>query len=122
LALAALGCGRQGPAVGNVKGDVTYQGKRLTSGRIAFHPQSGGEPNVGAISRSGTYVMNEIPAGSYRVTIKTPNPPPAGKPPIALPGRPAPVYIPDQYADAASSNLTVEVKVGKTEHYDIELP
>jgi hypothetical protein len=74
--LAPVGCGRSGPEMARVTGKVTYQGKPVPKGTIAFIPVAGtGRNATGAIAPDGTYTLQtEDPndgaqLGEYRVTI-----------------------------------------------------
>jgi hypothetical protein len=74
--LALLGCGRSGPEMARVTGKVTYQGKPVPKGTIAFIAVDSHARNAtGAIAPDGTYrLQTEEPndgaqLGEYRVTV-----------------------------------------------------
>jgi hypothetical protein len=73
--LAPLGCGRAGPEMARVTGKVTYQGKPVPKGTIAFIPVADGRNATGALAPDGTYrLQTEEPndgaqLGEYKVTI-----------------------------------------------------
>lgn len=95
--LLAPGCGRQ---LGTVTGKVTFDGKPVTGGSVAFLPLSKGpdgkgvRPASGAIQAGGEYhlssfVANDgVAAGKYRITY---SPPVMEYPPgVYTPGKPPP--------------------------------
>ena len=73
LGMLLTGCGG-GPRLGKVSGRVTFNGKRVPTGTIMFHPDAG-PAAVGAIGPDGTYTLTTIKpgdgavVGSHRVTI-----------------------------------------------------
>jgi hypothetical protein len=81
----------------SVKGTITVDGQPLPSGRILFHLGDG--QFVGAkIKKDGTFKMERVPAGKYKVTVEA-----AVGDKIVLPAR---------YAAEDKSELQVEVKKG----------
>src|SRR5262245_32160157 len=78
--LAVGGCSK-GPSVYRVKGIVKYQGKPLTTGKVAFHHTDQKSPLVkGDIGADGTFQLttsrpNDGAApGDYRVTVTSMTP------------------------------------------------
>jgi hypothetical protein len=125
ILLTGGGCGKKGPAVGNVRGVISYQGKSLTTGKIAFYPVEGGEPLVAPIGFKGNYQINEMPVGNYKVAIKTPPAPGKGVLPKgigSLPPRFAnPLPIPEIFADPDRSGLTLTIDEGDLSHnFDLQ--
>jgi hypothetical protein len=127
--LASAGDDKPVPA-GSVEGTVTFEGKPLPGGTVAFHPAKG-KPVVGVLRADGTYAIKTIPPGKYRVTIETdsakPRPkdkaPPKDKdtPKTEPPGDAARyVPIPRLYGDANTTPLIVEVPADK-QTFDINL-
>jgi hypothetical protein len=101
LTLAAVfACGRGARAaddLASVSGTITLDGKPLTSGRIFFH--LGGGQFVGAKTKEdGTFKMERVPAGTYKVTVE------------ASVG--AKAVVPARYSAEDKSEIQVEVKKG----------
>jgi len=78
LAWAVLflsGCGPAAPLLVDVRGSVTFDGKPLPRGQIAFVPDGPGQPGLGYLSPDGTYRLMShggrrgILPGNYRVSI-----------------------------------------------------
>ena len=70
LALSAFGCGgRTGkPAMGQVHGVVSFEGKPLDKGRVTFTPEngdgtSGGNGAMGMIGSDGSYTLTTFDTG-----------------------------------------------------------
>lgn len=128
------GCGG-GPYTATVSGKVTYRGKPLEDGWVAFvHPD--GRFAKAMIQPDGTYSSPEVPGGQVKVTvISEPTPPPL-PPGARLPGGtrvpPNPTYmeavkkalnharIPDKYRNPDSSGLSLTVNRGSNQ-FDIPL-
>jgi hypothetical protein len=69
---AVVGCGKRNEA--SIHGNVTLDGKPLTTGNVSFHPVAGGPVAYGTIQSDGTYKIftgsvSGLPAGEYRVTV-----------------------------------------------------
>jgi len=79
---------------GDVTGKVSFQGKPLTEGTVAFVPEKGNAVS-GKIGADGTYKVANVPAGSYVVVITDTK-----------------GALPASYGDAKTSKLKVEVKKG----------
>jgi hypothetical protein len=79
LAYAGSGCGAIGsgkvPDLIPVKGKVTFKGKPLTKGTVAFEPDGFGRPARGELQSDGTFVLSTLKegdgvvAGEHRVSI-----------------------------------------------------
>ena len=96
----ALTCGPRAAAaddLASVKGTITLDGKPLPSGRILFHLGDG--QFIGAkIKDDGTFKMERVPTGKYKVTVES-----------AVQGK---SVLPARYAADDKSELQVEVKKG----------
>ncbi len=125
---AGAGCGPKHPQTAPVSGRVTYQGRPLTTGRIAFQPEQG-RPAIGDIGPDGTYRLTTFEPGDgalpghYRVTVEsmrvtgTVAPPPKSLAEEgrskSRQGRHAVEWLaPEKYARLPSTPLTAEVKPG----------
>jgi hypothetical protein len=113
LALLAMsGCGGSGYQVATVKGKVTCKGQPVKGGSITFSPKSDektpGKAAEGRLDENGEFVLSTYGkkdgavVGKHRVVIAFDDP--YTKQPCSVP--------PD---------LTVEVKGGEENHFDIEL-
>lgn len=78
LAWAVLflsGCGPAAPSLVDVRGSVSFNGKPLKIGQIAFVPDGLGQPGLGYLSPDGTYRLmshggrHGVLPGTYRVSI-----------------------------------------------------
>jgi serine/threonine protein kinase len=112
-----------------VVGTVKYNGQPLSSGIVTFH----GDPRTTAatIQADGTYLVEGLVPGNYKVTVRedrpeVPGPPgkkdkaggPGGGPPGEAP--PKRVLLPAKYGEAATTPLSVQVQPGKNT-FDLEL-
>ncbi len=120
LLFAFVGCGG---TQGRVSGHVTLDGQPLTKGDISFAPAGEGVAATGQINSRGNYSLMvgtsaDIPPGSYRVTVV------AVEPVAPTPENPEPLpnlLTPKKYGNAATSDLTAEVKVGSnTFNFDLK--
>lgn len=124
LVLAATGCSYQQPVeLTPVQGKITVAGKPLSAGRVVFVPESGlGGEGRGAVDAQGVYQVTldgapkektGMPPGRYNVLVFAIKPSNEMKPPewLASP----------KYADAKTSQLSVEVKAGGTDSFDLKL-
>lgn len=68
--LVLLGCGGN-KSGGEISGTVTYQGKPLAEGTVAFHPVSGKETFGTQIEEDGSYRISNVPPGDMKVTVET---------------------------------------------------
>lgn len=58
LAVGLVGCGQDsGPALANVTGTVTLDGKPLPDAAVTFYPADGGRPSQGFTDESGKYTL-----------------------------------------------------------------
>jgi hypothetical protein len=127
LLAAVTGCGTKT----NVKGTITYQGKTLDGGQVAFHA-SDGKPYSSAIKADGSYEIVNCPPGEVKITIDTPKqtgamqgmdpskmsmPPKDMKPPenVNAPKWPT-VIVPDVFKVPESTDLKYTVTSGDQSH------
>jgi hypothetical protein len=118
LAVSTLaGCGRGGPEMARVSGKVTYQGKPVVKGTIAFLPVApGGRAATGEIGPDGSYrVQTEEPndgaqLGEYRVTISAHDEPVLDYTP-RVPVQPK-LLVPAQFENPETSGLKKTVERG----------
>jgi hypothetical protein len=89
-------------ATASVQGKVTYNGQPLPGGTIAFHPEKG-KPVEGKIIADGTYSADKAPVGTMRVTVKAKG-----------------ARLPQKYAFADKSGISVEIKKGRN-NIDVDL-
>lgn len=128
--LAALGVGGAVPTpaadptdeTGTITGRVTFRGKPLPGGTVAFHPVRG-KPIVGKLKPDGSYAVKGVPVGRVRVTVETESVRPRPRVPSSIPpgsADPPPkrddaskyVRIPEKYAKPETSALTYVVQAG----------
>lgn len=110
--LMLAGCGRAGPALLPVEGEVTYQGQPLKTGSLVFHPDAAKGNNSpltpsGTIGPDGRYKLFTqeragAPPGWYKVGIVAQEAPPND--PYAMRS-----LIPPRYADPQTSGIAIEV-------------
>lgn len=67
--LLALALGCAGAGTGDVSGTVTYDGKPVEQGAIAFVPADGKGPTAGATITDGKYTASKVPVGTAKVSI-----------------------------------------------------
>ncbi len=136
--LAAAGCGK---STGSLTGTVTYKGNPVTGGLMLF-VDAQGKSFPGSLNPAGNYNCPDLPPGDYIVTINTSlmkpvDPGQSTKEMIAKQGQDQSqtklpesmtkdlakvkemgsktgqyVAIPDKYANAKTSGLTVKVEAG----------
>lgn len=125
---ALAGCGKEGPPLAKVGGQVTLSGKPVTSGIVIFQSEDGLINVMDDIDGQGNYELKThdaagIPPGKYKVSLK-PAAPVLDTPPLADDGLRNPVQldktINQRYYDAATSGLIVDVTLEKTQ-YDLQL-
>jgi hypothetical protein len=107
LVIITSGCSRP---VGSITGKVTYKGAPLKGGGISFASTEGLPTVSGNIKEDGTYIIDEIKGGSYKICIDTsflkpasgpgPSTGPGGKktgPPKGMGAPPPDANIPEGY-------------------------
>ena len=107
------GCNR-GPAMGEIRGHVTLDGKPVEDGSIRLIPVDGNAPTGSGPVKAGDFSLR-LPLSTYRVEISWPQEPPGGIPKDKFSQA---VYtiaelIPERYNK--QSELTLEVKKGLNE-------
>ncbi|MBN9120713.1 MAG: hypothetical protein J0I06_16450, partial [Planctomycetes bacterium] len=82
LLVPLSGCGG---GIGNVSGEVKFNGQPLQNGRVTFVCSGGAKPALSAEIKDGRYAIANVPAGPVEVTVETFNlradPVPGGPPP-----------------------------------------
>lgn len=99
----------------SVAGKVTFKGKPLPRGAVAFYSDDGSAYSM-PLAADGTYKL-ALPAGAYRLAVVVPAPKPAD--PMDPKGEPI-VVIPKKYQSPETSGLTYKVIAGK-QTFDIDL-
>ena len=132
-----LGCGPSRPETATVTGKITFQGKPVPEGTIIFYPENGRSAS-GRIQADGTYTLTTFEKGdgailgNHTVTIEAVRFPQGAQPKsleeeIAMGKKTKsqntnPVwFVPQQYADQTTSNLTAKVTSGSNT-IDFKLP
>lgn len=120
------GCG---PSKGTVSGKVTHKGKPVVWGSVSLIA-SDGVQYVGQITPEGTYTIPNVPSGSVKICVSSPNPDVSARGPGAAGdggGDPTPkpkagawFALPEQYNDPQKSGLTGTVRGDTT--IDVDLP
>jgi hypothetical protein len=134
LCMALSGCGRGRPATATVGGRVTYRGKPVPSGRIAFQPEEG-RLAMGTLGPDGSYTLTTFQPGDgallgkHRVTIEATQQigggplPKSRKEEFRMGLGSSPVIewlVPEKYSRLATSPLKAEVKRGSnTINFDL---
>src|SRR5262245_41693700 len=99
------GCGGSSGGI-DVSGNITYRGKPVGEGDIAFFPASGNP--IGALVDSGGNYEVALPPGEYRVIIGKSNPfPPGWK--EGDPQPPPKDPLPPKYAEPTTTELKATV-------------
>ncbi len=115
------GCGDSGPELGQVTGQVTLDGKPLTSGTVTTVPLKGRGAR-GAIDSEGYFTLESGDLGSgavvgtHRVAV------------IAVeetawqgPETPKKLLVPQRYTNSDTSRLQIEVKPGSNDGVKLQL-
>ena len=112
--LSLAGC--TGGGIGNVSGEVKFNGELLPTGRITFVCKAGNQPAISSNIVDGRFEIRGIPVGPVDVTVETFNlrsdPVAGGPPPPPVPKGYKFVRIPARYGSVQESNLGFEVKRG----------
>lgn len=131
LGLSAVGCNSSKlPATVQIQGKVTWQGKPLSAGSVAFNPvalstDKPSRPAVGDLSADGVYRLSSfrpndgVMPGEYHVTVDSCS----SRPTAEDPNSPLISRIPRHYADPEKSGLTflVPADAHGPLTYDIDL-
>lgn len=119
ILLLLAGCGSSNLV--SVTGEVTVDGKPLTSGVVTFHPKAAGPVGVANIQSDGSFTAKTgnatgIPPGDYVVTVvatEVEEPTPENP-------EPQPKYLaPEKYGDKSTSGLNYTIEGG--EHLKLDL-
>ena len=127
LATLLLGCGAGDPQRVVVSGNVTYQGQPVRNGRIRFLPVQGTQcPVTGGTISGGRYVVDRkggVPAGTYRVEIRTVSAARRDQTSMEDDDHPAPdeTSIPAKYNENSQLRILIEPD-GATITKDFHLP
>jgi hypothetical protein len=135
LAVVCLlaGCGKR---FGSVSGNVTYKGKALNMGTVAFIPEAkGAEVATGEIDKDGKYSVPKVLVGKCKVTVSTPTALPRvpgaggrmmdaskmgggkeGTAKVAGTAETPAVKVPDKFSQPDTTTLTAELKEGSNTH------
>ncbi|CAN5541294.1 hypothetical protein BH11PLA2_BH11PLA2_28050 [soil metagenome] len=125
--IPVLGCGSK---TGSLKGAVTYLGKPVVIGIVTATGEGGVAPVGAEIQPDGTYLIAEMPTGTYLLSVVSPDPEeqarlasklresgrkPANAPATTTP-KPVPGWIelPARFANPDTADFKVEVN-GPTE-------
>ena len=108
--ISGPGCNDNSPSVVPVRGKVLLDGEPLTSGSVLTTPAAGRGAR-GAIESDGTFELSTYGNGDgalpgTHMAAVVARAPSAGNGPEAPPGK---LLTPKKYADALTSNLTIEV-------------
>lgn len=68
IASAQAGC-NQGPAVGNVTGEVTFDGQPVKDGHVLFTPLDGSGQTGGGSIHEGKLEAQNVPVGKMKVEL-----------------------------------------------------
>lgn len=68
ISLLHAGC-NQGPAVGTITGDVTFDGQPVKDGHILFTPLDGNGQTGGGPLREGKFKAEKVPVGKMKVEL-----------------------------------------------------
>jgi len=98
-------------ASAEVKGSITFNGKSVAGGTITLVPakDSSVKPIAADVKEDGTYLLEKVPAGEYKVKVA----PPVGQ-------EKAKGAVPAKYRSDETSSLKVTVSKGRNA-YDVEL-
>lgn len=117
LLCCTVGCNDASQGV-SIQGQVSYQGKPISSGALLFFPTKG-RPTPAVISQDGSYTC-QLPPEKYRVTVTIGVHLPAGwKEGDRIPA-PDPL-LPPRYSSRVKTPLSVTVVDGQSEPVDFSL-
>ncbi len=121
--LPLAGCNSAKPT-GDVTGKVTLDGMPMPGGKVALIPDTPpgpGEPTeYGGIIRNGTYKIEHVPLGGYKITVITVEPRSTIKGGKAVEIYGPYVQIPAKYGDKGQSGFSITVQKGAQEK-DLQL-
>jgi hypothetical protein len=117
-----VGCSG-GPATGEVSGTVTYDGKAVPFGSIAFYPADGKGPSTGGTITDGKYSVSKVPVGTMKVRISGAKDMKEQK--MSYDEKAPPVFtsselLPPKYSDDKATELKYDVQAGvQTKNFDL---
>jgi hypothetical protein len=115
LAATALTSGCGGPALGEVSGTISYDGKIVEQGSISFIPADGSGPSTGGAITEGKFAVQKVPVGTAKVVIsgtKVTGKKQMFKDPNSPFVQTSEEYLPAKYNDPSKTELSYEVKSG----------
>src|SRR5262245_7756326 len=118
-ALALSGCSKSGPTRVNVKGTVSHNGQRLSSGMLQFTGASGFSAAV--IQPDGTFTITDVLTEEVKVSVMD-TPQSSGSSSLektAAPQRP-PVQLPEKFRHPEQSGVKYTI-TEQTKELDIDL-
>jgi hypothetical protein len=120
IAMLAAACGPSGPVKVTVKGNVTYKGKKMTSGIVTFNSDNGSY-SAASIMEDGTYIMTDVLPGEIGVGVME-SPQGSGSSSGDGPSKPSmpAANLPQKFRDPSTSGLKFTVKVD-TKELDIKM-
>jgi len=132
LPILTAGCATKPTAV--VSGKVTYRGRPLPVGTVMFLT-SDNKILSGEIKGDGDYSVPHVPPGEVKISVSVPSPNTLKPQQKGMYGKagdnptdesqakalPKVIKIPDEYANAATSNLKYTVTTEAAQTYNIEL-
>jgi hypothetical protein len=123
VAIALTGCG--GDTFHNISGIITFEGEPLEGAAVTFVPRERGNPAVGVSRADGRYTLETgnvsgIRPGEYKVVVVknvyAPYDERTGRG-----GERLPSPVPDRYARADTTDLTITVPSSEAGAYDIKI-
>jgi len=117
-AFALTGCGDK--PTGSISGTVKHKGQPVTSGTINLILPDKGLGYDGKIGSSGTFSIDKVETGKYKVYISPPQV--EQLPPGKAPSKAEPFAVPKKYQDQKDTTLSVDVKAGKNDGVTIDIP
>lgn len=129
LFVSALGCGSDAPPTGSAQGKITYNSEPVVEGNVVFENRSIGCLRAGALSADGSYTIDDLDVGEYKVSIHPPEPELPNENTIANGGRinvrpvaiPDPENIPKKFRLTEDTPLVVKVTAGDNNQFDFDL-
>lgn len=117
LLISMIGCGPAAIPTSSITGKVLLKGKTVAVGVVSLESSETGYASSRKLESDGTFHIQEIPLGTYKVTVSPPSPPLPG-PPMPNAPKPSPVVgnapkIPEKYFTPSKSGLTVTVHAGE---------
>lgn len=117
VCVCLVGCGSDGPDLGDVSGKVTFNGKPLRGAIVTFVPQAGGSTSYGVTDAEGNYELmysrdkSGAMLGQHNVAVKTEK---LTQEDMAD-GEPVPEFVPIPEKYKQPGSLTAEVNAGSND-------